>query len=277
MARFISPFLSERLGGVPVVVDNKPGASTMIGADYVAKARPDGCTLLLGTSSMGLLVLRKQGSSVDMRKDLSPVLAFAESVYGIMAGPAAPFTTLPGLIAYAKANPDKVTYGIPGAGTTPHLVGEYFGSAAGIRMMSVPYKGGGPQTTALLGGETMLAIDSMGATNGLIREGRIRLLGTSGAARTKVFPDVPPVADTLPGFTASGLYGLMSPPGTPKDVIDELNAAMVAIVAKAQVQERFASLSLEPIATTPAQYRKLTVDEVDKWARITRERGVVIE
>jgi len=276
MGRLVATHLSEHLG-VPVVVENKPGASTLIGGEYVVRSRPDGYMLLLGTSSMALLVLRKQGSTIDMRKDLAPVMAFAESVYGIMASSSTPFKTLADLIAYAKANPDKVTYGIPGTGTTPHLVGEYLNSASGIKTMAVPYKSGNPMVVGLMGGEIMVGIDTVGASNALIHEGKIRLLATTGAQRSSLFPDVPTVSETLPGFVARGLTGVMATPGTPPDIVDKLNQAMAAVVAKPDVRKGLAALSLNPVTTTPAQYRKFIAGEVDMWAGVMRESGLVIE
>jgi tripartite-type tricarboxylate transporter receptor subunit TctC len=258
-------------------VDNKPGGGTQIGAVDVAKAKPDGYTLLLGTSSTGMLMLRKQGSPVDFRKDFAPVMAFAESVFVILAGPAAPFKTLPEMIAYAKANPGKVTYSVPGPGTTSHLLGEYLNNVAGIKMTAVPYKGGAPASMGLLGGEVMASIDGIGPTNGFVREGKVTLLATTGAQRSKVFPNSPIVAESLPGFVANGWIGLVAPLGTPRDVLDKLHAAMEAVVAKPEVRERIASLSLNPVATTGAEYQKLTSAEVDKWGKVVREANIVIE
>lgn len=276
LGRFLGQKLSERLG-VPVVVENKAGASTLIGAEFVSKAAPDGYTILMGTSSMALLPLRKQGTPVDMRKDLAAVSAFAETPYVILASPNAPFKTLPELIAYAKANPGKLSYGINGVGTGTHLVGEYFNATAGIKMVPVPYKGSGPQTIGLLAGETLVSVDGIGATNQHIRDGKINLLATTGATRGKVFPNAPTVSETLPDFVVKGWYGLMTTPGTPKDVIDKLNAAVAAVIALPEVKERLAGLSLEPASTTPAEYQKLIAGDIDRWARVMREANLVLE
>jgi tripartite-type tricarboxylate transporter receptor subunit TctC len=277
LGRTLAQKLSERLG-VTVIVENKPGASTLIGAQYVAKAVPDGYTILLGATSMALLPLRKQGTTVDMRKDLAPVSAFAKSAYVILANEHAPFNTLPEMIEYAKANPGTVNYANNGSGSSTHLVGEYLSSAAGIKMVAIPYKGGSaPQTIALLGGEIQVSIDGMGQTNQYIQDGKIKLLATTGKSRSKVFPNAPTVAETVPGFVAEGYYGLLTVPGTPKEAIETLHAAIVAIMADPQVRERVASLSLDAVNTTPAEYQKLTEDDVERWGRVVQERGLVIE
>ena len=276
LGRYLGQKLGERLG-VPVVVENKPGASTLIGAEFVSKAAPDGYTLLMGTSSMALLPLRKQGTTVDMRRDLAPVSAFAETPYVILAHPGAPFKTLAEMIAYAKANPGKLSYGMNGAGTSTHLLGEFFNSVAGIKTLAVPYKGSGPQTIALLAGETPLSVDGIGATNAHIKDGRINLLATTGSARSKVFPNAPTVSETIPGFVVNGWYGLMTSPGTPKEAIDKLHAAVVAISAQPDVRERLAGLSLDAVSTTPAEYRRLIESDVDKWAKVVRDANLVLE
>ena len=277
IARLFAGPLSQRLG-VPVVVDNRPGASTLIGATFVANAAPDGYNLLLGTSSMNMLVLRKQGSPVDSRKDLAPVIAFTETVYAVLAGPSAPFKTMAEMIAYARQNPGKVTVGNTGTGTTPHLVGEYLNSAAGIKTLAVPYKGAAPMGVGLMGGETMLALDSLGAgVNTLVRSGKVSVLATTGAQRAPALPTVPTVAETVPGFVARGNTGVFTSPGTPADIVNKINAALVSVVAIPEVRERLAAMSHNPVSTTPAEYQKLVSDEIDQWGRVMRESGVVIE
>lgn len=273
-------FLAQKLGsslGTTVVVENKPGANTLIGGEFVAKAAPDGYTLLMGVSSMALLPHRKQGTPVDVRRDLAAISAVAETPYVILANPSAPFKTLRELIAYAKANPGKVSYGNNGAGGSTHIVGEYLNSVAGIRMEAIPYKGSGPQTIGLLAGETMAAVDGIGATNPHIQDGKIILLATTGTARSKVFPNAPTVSEILPGFTAKGWYGLMTTAGTPRDIIEKLNAAVVSIVAMPDTQARLTTMSLEPFSTTPAEYTKLISEDVDKWGKVAREANIVIE
>ncbi len=276
MARLVAQHLGDHLGQ-SVIVDNKAGGGTLIGAEFVKAARPDGYTLFLGTSSTSMLMLRKGGSPVDFRKDFEPIMAFAESTFVILAGPAAPFKTLPEMIAYARANPGKVTYSVPGPGTTSHLLGEYLSSAAGIKMMAVPYKGGGPASVGLLGGEVMASFDGIGPTNPFIKEGRVTLLATSGGQRSLVFPNSPMIAETLPGLEAGGWIGLAATPGTPREVIDRLHAAMTAVVAKPDVRERTLSLSLKPMSSTAAEYTRLIAGEIDKWGKVVRESNLVIE
>ncbi|MDB5861565.1 MAG: hypothetical protein JWQ76_5254 [Ramlibacter sp.] len=276
VGRVLGQKLSERLG-VPVIVENKPGASTLLAAEYVAKAPPDGYTLLVGTSSMAMLALRQQGTPVDMRRDLTPISTVAETPYVILGNPSAPFRTLPELIAYAKANPGKVSYATNGAGTPTHLVGELLNSTAGMKMVAIPYKGSGPQTMGLLAGDTQVSIDGIGPTDTHIREGKILLLATTGTSRTKAFPNVPVVAETLPGFEAKGWLGLAGPPRMPREIVDRLNRAVAESLAAPDLRERFAGMSLEAVSNLPDEYAKQIVDNVDKWARVVREAKIVIE
>ncbi len=275
LARLLGQKLSERLGQ-PVIIDNKPGANQLIGGDFVAKAQPDGYTLLMGGSSMTLLALSKQ-PRLDMRRDLLPITIFAETPYVVLANRDAPFKTLPELIAYGRANPGKVAYGTSGTGGSTHLLGEYLAKMAGIKMVAVAYKGSGPQTVGLMAGETQLSIDGIGASNQLIREGRIVLLATSGSTRTSVFPNVPTVAETLPGFVAKGWYGVQAPLGTPKDVIDKLHLAIAAIAAMPDVQEKLSGMSLDPGKSTPQDYARLIAGDVDRWGGILRDAGIVLD
>ena len=276
LGRLVGQKLGDRFG-VSLVVENRPGANTLIGGEFVAKAAPDGYTLLMCGSSMTLLPLRKQGTPVDMRRDLAPISTVAETPYVILANPAAPYKTLRELVAYAKANPGKVNFGTSGAGGSTHIVGEYLNSVAGIKMVAVAYKGSGPQTVGLLGGEVMVSVDGIGATNPQIRDGKIILLATTGTARSKAFPNVPTVSEVIPGFLARGWYGLMTTAGTPREVIDKLNQAVVAIIALPETQERVAALSVDPVSSTPEEFGKLIADDVEKWGKVARDAGVTIE
>lgn len=275
MARLVGQHLGEVLGQA-VVIDNRAGGGTLIGAEFVKAAKPDGYTLFLGTSSTSMLVLRKDGSPVDFRRDFEPVTAFAESVFVVLAGPAAPFKTLPEMLAWAKSNPGKLTYSVPGQGTTSHLLGEYIASMAGLTWTAVPYKGGGPASIGLLGGEVMASIDGIGPTNPLIKEGKVTLLATTGAQRSPVFPNTPAIGETLPGLSAGGWIGLAAPLNTPKEVIDKLHAAMRIVAAKPEVKARIESLSLKPMLSSPAEYRQLIAGEVDKWGKVVRDAKLTI-
>jgi tripartite-type tricarboxylate transporter receptor subunit TctC len=276
LARLLAQKLADRLGQ-PVVVDNKPGANQMIGGELVAKAAPDGYTLLMGGSSMTLLSLRKQGTPVDMRRDLAPITTFAETPYVILANRNAPFKTLAEMIAYAKAHPGKLNYGTSGQGGSVHLLAESFSHMAGIRMVAVHYKGSGPQTTGLLAGETEVSFDGIGASNPYILDGRIVLLGTSGTARTRLFPAAPAVAEVVPGFVAKGWYGVLAPAGTPREVIDRLHDAIVAVAGMPDVKERMAQLSLDPVTLSPDDYARMIGSDIEKWGAVARDAGVVIE
>ncbi|MGE4238824.1 Bug family tripartite tricarboxylate transporter substrate binding protein [Ramlibacter sp.] len=276
MARLIGQHLGDTLGQ-PVVIDNKAGGGTLIGAEFVKAAKPDGYTLFLGTSSTSLLMLRKGGSPVDFRKDLEPVMAFAESVFVILGGINSPFKTFPEMLAWAKANPGKLTYSVPGPGSTSHLLGEYIASVAGVKMTVVPYKGGGPASVGLMGGEVMASVDGIGPTNVFVRDGKMNLLATTGAQRSPVFPNTPIIGETLQGMSAGGWIGLASAPGTPKPIIDRLHAALTTVIAKPDVKARIESLSLKPMTSTPAEYRGLIAGEIDKWAKVVRDANLTID
>jgi tripartite-type tricarboxylate transporter receptor subunit TctC len=276
LARLLGPKLTDRLGQ-PVVIDNKPGANQMVGGEFVAKSAPDGYTLLMGGSSMTLLSLRRQGTPVDMRRDLAPITTFAETPYVILANRDAPFKTLPEFIRYAKANPGKVNFGTSGQGGSVHLLGEWFSKLAGISMVAIHYKGSGPQTVGLMSGEIQVSIDGIGATNPHIMDGRINLLGTSGTRRTTVFPNAPTVAETVPAFVAKGWYGVLAPAGTPRDVIMRLHGAIVAAATLPDIQERITGMSMEAATITPEEYARMIAADVERWGAVAREAGVVIE
>lgn len=276
LARLFAEKLSG-LYGIRAIVENKPGASTLIGLEAVAKALPDGHTLLLATSTMGFLTFRKQGTPIDVRKDLRPVGMVAESEMVILANNQAPFGTLQELIAYGRANPGKINYATNGIGAATHLAGELFSSMAGITMTAIPYKGSGEAVVAVLTGQVDCSFDGIGPTNAQIRSGRLRLLATSGTKRSSTFPDTPTVAEFVPGYTASGPYGLMAPRDVPDGAVLELNRAIRTIIDMPDVRARYHDLSFEPRSSSPDEYGKLIGDDIEKWGNLVRERQLVIE
>lgn len=276
LARYLGQKMSEKLG-TPVVIENRPGGSSIIGAQSVINAAPDGYSLLIGTTATSLLSLRKSGSPIDMRRDLKPITSLAETTYVILASADTPFNSISELIAYAKQNAGKINAGVFGVGTSSHLLAEYFSARAGIKVLTVPYNGAGPQSIALLSGEIQIAFDGIGVTNAHVRAGRLKLLATTGLKRSQIFPDTPTVAQTIPGFTASGLYGLLTTPGTPKEIVDKLSAVVNEISATPEFRERLLGLSLEGVSSTPEEYGRMIASDTEKWGEIARISGVVIE
>lgn len=275
LARLVATRLGEKLGQ-SVIVDNKPGAGTRIAAEFVVRSPADGYTLMLVTSSAELLALRT-GPTVDLRRDFSLITPIAQSHYILVASPKSPFKTFPEMVAYAKANPDKVSYGHQGLGTSTHLLGEFLADAAGIKLLPVPYKGSAPTVTALLGGEVMMTVDGVGPTTPHIREGRLVGLAVTGEQRVAQLPNVPTVRETLPVATLKAWYGMAAPPNTPKDVLNRLHAELAAVVAMPEVQERMKAMSIEPVTSSPEDFRKMIVSDIEGWALVSRKANIVIE
>lgn len=275
IARMVGDKLGQRLGQ-PVIVDNRPGAGTQIGGEHVAKSPADGYTLMLSVSSMTLLPLRKGGSSFDLRTDFTPISTIAETPYLILANPKTPFKTLKDMLDHAKANPGQLNYGINGVGTGTHLVGEYFSQVAGIKMTPVPYKGSGPQTTALLGGEIPLSVDGTGPMPHVLA-GRLIVLATTGSQREPQLPDVPTVSEVLPGLVLKGWYGLVAPKGLPAPILEKVHGAIVEVVGMPDVQERLRKLSLTPTTTQPSKYAEMISEEFARWQKTVQDANIVIQ
>src|SRR5213080_3585621 len=229
VGRGVADKISELLGE-KVVVDNRPGAGGTVGTKAVARSEPDGYTLVLGytgTLAIGPSLYKNVG--YDPRKDFAPIGLIGNAPNSLVVHPSFPAKTIGELIAYAKANPDKVNFGSAGAGTASHITGEYFARAAGIKLVHIPYKGTGPALVDLLGGHIPMAFAPIPATHPNVTAGKLRALAVTSVARTGLLPDVPTIAESgLPGFDASLYYGLVAPAGTPRPIIDKLNEALRA-------------------------------------------------
>src|SRR5215207_8737797 len=255
VGRAIADKMSELLGE-KVVVDNRPGAGGTVGTKAVARSDPDGYTLLLGytgTLAIGPSLYKNPG--YDPRKDFAPIGMIGNAPNSLVVHPSFPAKTVAELITYAKANPDKVNFGSAGVGTASHVSGEYFATAAGIKLVHVPYKGTGPALSDLIGGHIPMAFAPIPATHSQISSGTMRALAVTSAARTSLLPEVPTIAEAgLTGFDASLYYGLVAPAGTPRPIIDKLNAALRAALASDDVKKRLVSDGTEITPSTPEEY-----------------------
>ena len=273
-ARLMGAKLGERLGQ-PVVVENRPGAGGSVGAEVAAKAAPDGYTIVLVSSSFAVNATLYPKLPFDPLKDFAPVTLLASAPYLLAVHAGIKASSVRELIALAKAHPGKLNYGSGGSGSGPHIVAELFKSAAGLDIVHIPYKGTGPLTTALVAGDVQLAFGNMFALMPHVKSARVRPMAVTGAARSPVLSEVPTVAESgLPGFEATGVHGLLAPAGTPRRIIDKLNGECVAILRSPEVRAQLASEGAEAIGNTPEQYAAHLANEVQKWGKLIRERGI---
>ena len=260
--------------GQPVVVDNVPGAGGNIGADRVAKAAPDGHTLVMGTvgthSINGALYSKMP---YDMVKDFTPVAHVASAPNLLVVNNDLPVKTVAELIAYLKANPNKLSFGSPGIGSSVHVSGELFKSLTGTTMQHVPYKGRQFAIPDLVGGQIQLMFDNMPSALPMAKEGKIRAVAQTTAKRSAAAPDVPTVGETVPGFEATTWFAVFAPAGTPKDVVAKINAEMQRVFKLPDVVEKMKALGLEPWISTPEELAKYQATEMVKWAKVVKDSG----
>jgi tripartite-type tricarboxylate transporter receptor subunit TctC len=277
MARVVADSMGVTLGQ-QIVIENRGGAGGSIATRQVARAAPDGYTLGLGgTGTLAIDPTLYPNVGYDPRKDFAPVGLIATSALIVLVNPSLPSKTLPEFIAFAKAQPGKINYASAGSGSGIHLGTELLAYMAGIKMTHIPYKGSAPALTDLIGGHVALYFSSLPPAIGLVREGKVRALAVTGPTRSKAFPDVPTAAETLPGFEAVLHYGIIAPAGTPRPVIDKLNAAMRTALATREVQARIETDGAEAFPSTPEQYATDIDREETKWSEIVRRSGAKAE
>ncbi len=264
--------------GQPVVIDNVPGAGGNIGADKAAKAPADGYTLVMGTvgthSINGSLYSKMP---YDMVKDFAPVGHVASAPNLLVVNNDLPVKTVAELIAYLKAHPNKLSFGSPGIGSSVHVSGELFKSLTGTTMQHVPYKGRQFAIPDLVGGQIQLMFDNMPSALPMAKEGKIRAVAQTTAKRSAAAPDVPTVAETVPGFEATTWFAMFAPAGTPKDVVAKVNAEMVRVFKLPDVVDKLKTLGLEPWISTPEELAKYQASEIVKWAKVVKESGAKAE
>ena len=271
--RLIGQWLSERLGQ-SFVIENRPGGGTNIGTEAVVRAPADGYTLLLAATTNAVNVTFYEKLGFNFIRDIAPVAGIIRAPYVMAVNPTVPAKTLPEFIAYANANPGKISMASPGIGGGPHIAGELFKMMAGVNMVHVPYRGGGPALTDLVGGQVQVYFASTVGSIEYIRTGRLRALAVTTATRSEALPDVPTVDEFVPGYEASAWFGVGAPKNTPSQIIDQLNEAINAGLADPKLKARLADLGSTPLVGSPADFGKLIAEETEKWAKVVKFAGI---
>jgi tripartite-type tricarboxylate transporter receptor subunit TctC len=273
-ARYVGQELSEALKQ-QFVVENKAGAGGTIGADIVAKAAPDGYTLLMMSNTLTTNETLLGNKPYSLMRDLVAVAPVNSSDLVMVVSPSVPAKTLKELIALAKEQPGKLAYASAGPGTPYHLAGELLKTMAGIDLLHVPFKNSGEARNAVIGGHVQIMFDAVTAMKGNIDAGQVRALATTGATRSAVLPDVPTMSEAgVPGYEATIWLGFMAPTGTPKDIVDRLNTEIAKIIAKPAIREAWAKQGAVPMTMTPAAFETFLKDDIAKWAKVIQQAGI---
>jgi tripartite-type tricarboxylate transporter receptor subunit TctC len=268
-ARLIGQALSERLGQ-SFIIDNRTGAGANVGTEAVVRAPADGYTLLLASSANAVNATLYDKLGYDYIRDIAPVASILRVPNVMVVNPSVPATTLPEFIAYAKANPGKLNMATSGNGSTTHVSGELFKELAGVDLVAVAYRGGGPALIDLLAGQMQVMFEPTLAAIEYIRTGKLRALAVTTATRSELLPDIPTVGEFVPGYEASQWYGIGAPKDTPDEVVAKLNTEINAALADPKLQARFKDLGGIPTSMTPAEFGKFVADETVKWAKVVR-------
>jgi tripartite-type tricarboxylate transporter receptor subunit TctC len=276
IARLIGQRLSERLGQ-QFVIENKPGAGNNIGTEAAINAEPDGYTVLLINPANYINATLYTNLKFNLVRDIAPIAAFNRVPNVLTVNNDVPAKTVAEFIAYVKANPGKVNMASSGNGTSVHLSGEMFMMMTGTKMQHVPYRGAAPAITDLLGGQVQLIFDNMPSIIQHVRAGSLRALAVTTSARSPQLPDVPTVADTVPGYEASALFGMGAPKKTPPEVIEKLNKEINAVLAEPGIKAKLVDLGGEPLIGSPEDFGKMIVAETEKWEKVVKAAGVHVE
>ena len=278
LARELGTQLTQRMGQ-PVLIENRPGASQMIGAEYVAKSPGDGYTLFLAsTSSMVLNVYAHKTMPYDPIRDFAPVSMFFSTPLYLVVNPKLPVNSVQEFIAYGKANPGKLSFGSIGTGSTLHLTGEIFKTATGVDMLHVPYKGSVPAVTDLVGGQIQAIFDAGTSSLPLVRAGKLRVLGISSIKRASGTPDVPTIAESgVPGFDVTLWLGIVAPASTPKAIVQKLSNEILDILRQASLRDRYKLNGVELAGSTPEEMAAQIRSDIPRWTDIQRKAGIMPE
>ena len=275
-ARLIGSYLSQ-VFHQQFLVENRPGAGNNLATELAAHSPPDGYTVFLVNPANAINATLYKNLPFDFLHDMAPVAGFIRVPNVMEVNPNVPAHTVKEFIDYAKANPGKVNMASSGIGTSVHLSGELFMMMTGVNLVHVPYRGAGPALVDMLGGQVQVMFDNMPSSIGYIRAGKLRALAVTTAERSKELPDVPTVAETVPGYEASAFFGMAVPAGTPRDIVERLNRAVNDALADPEVQAKLAQLGGTLIPGTPEDFGKLLADETDKWAKVVKATGVTAE
>ena len=276
LARIVAQWLTENIGQ-QVIVENKPGAGNNIGTEFVINSPPDGYTMLLVNPANGINASLYKKLSFNFIRDIAPVAGLVRTPNVMVVTNSLPVKTVAEFIAYCKANPSKVNMASSSSGTSTHLSGELFKSMTGCNMVHIPYKGAGPVLADLIGGQVQVFFDNLPSSAGHIKSGSIRALAVTSTARVASFPDLPTVGDTVPGYEATAWFGVGMPKGTPRDVIEKMNAAINRALADPKIRSRLAYLGGSPIAGSPEDFGKVIVSETEKWAKVVASSGATVD
>jgi tripartite-type tricarboxylate transporter receptor subunit TctC len=277
LARIVGQKLTESWGQT-VVVENRGGAGGTLGAGEAARANADGYTLLMGAIHHTIATSAYPKLPYDFQRDFAPITVVAIVPNVLVVNPSIPAKTVPELIAYAKANPGKLTYGSAGMGTAHHLIGEVFNSRAGVSILHVPYKGSAPAVSDLIGGQVSIMYDTVASCLPHVKAGKLRALAVATAKRSSALPEVPTIAEAaLPGFEVTTWFGALAPAKTPKELVTKLNAEIVKILAMPDVRKRLLDAGAEPVGNTPEQMAAQIKRETEEYAKVVRQAKIVAE
>jgi tripartite-type tricarboxylate transporter receptor subunit TctC len=277
LARAVGLELSKSLGQ-PVIVESRPGAGSTLGADYVAKAKPDGYTLLMGAVHHTIATSVYKKLPYDFQKDLAPVTTVALVPNVLVVNANVPATNVRELLALAKADPGKLTFGSNGNGTGQHLIGAQFEGMGGVQLLHVPYKGSGPLTTDLLGGQITMSFDTITPVLPQIKAGKLRALAVTTATRSRALPDVPTLDESgLKGFNLGTWFGVLAPAATPREIVTRLNSEIVKIINSPEFKKKMDDIGAEPIGNTPEQMARQIRDDTERFAKLVKDAKVSIE
>ena len=276
LARIMAQWMSDKMGE-QFIIENKPGGGNNIGTEYVVRSAPDGYTMLLVNPANGINATLYTNLPFNLIRDIAPVAGIVRAPNVMEVTNSLPAKTVAEFIAYCKANPGKINMASSGSGTSVHLSGEMFKLMTGCDMVHVPYKGAGPALVDLIAGQVHVLFDNLPSSMGHIKAGTIRALAVTSAEREPSLPNLPTVGDTVPGYEATAWFGVGMPKGTPREIIDKVNAEVNRALADPKMRERLAELGGKPIAGTPEDFGKVIAAETEKWAPIVKASGAKVE
>jgi tripartite-type tricarboxylate transporter receptor subunit TctC len=272
VGRLLGQWLSDRLGR-PFVIENRPGAGTNIATEAVVRSPADGYTLLLVTGANAINATLYEKLNFNFIRDIAPVASISRETFALEVNPSFPAKTVSEFIAYAKANPGKLSMASPGSGTGPHMAGELFKMMAGVDLVHVPYRGSALALTDLMGGQVQVTFGPLSSSIQYVRAGKLRALAVSSASRSDALPDIPTLADFLPGYEATGWFGIGVPTSTPAEIIDKLNREINGAIADPKIKARLAEFGGLPMPMTPADFGTFIAKETEKWGKVVKFSG----